>query len=1296
MRINCTAFRTLFAGLILGSFLSTNLLWPPQAIAGAELVANTRRLPPPIRSGAIEAQQMIETGRVWPLSLVSADFDGDGMPDAICGFGSETGGGVAELRRGNPDSLFPNSPTALASKAANTFTDAPFSAKSTLFPLPVEPAYLLAGDFDGDGNQDLACAAAADTVFYLLRGNGKGLFGNPERITLGTRLTVLATADINRRDGLPELIAGVSGDGGARLLVFEGPSGALGAVPEEIELPGMAVEIVFGKFSESYPWDMAVLLGTGEVLLVPGRDRKLSFDADNRASVPSATLISLPISGSMALAAGNFLGSGQDVLASLSRDGSLSFLDPRQPQELVITGLLSNLSANGESNGSPAKLVALPAAGTDRLVVHGKDRALQSVVANRAGNKLTADTLLLETPAVAIQPMRLDADAFADLLVLGGDFNAPLQILSTEGGRVFVVNSTGCGGDKEKNGVCATEDGKCTLNAAMTECEGGSCTIRFNIPGDGVPDVCLYGAGPGVFIDGTSQPGGLVRIGGYKIFKANTVLRGIIFDDAEVGDNSRVEGCQWGNELTVASNCTVGGTSTAARNKVTLQGGVAGLLIQGNGNIVQGNWFGYNPDGPSPNMDAIRLFTPYGQTTSPSNNIIGGTTASARNIIVATVLMEKGTGNLFQGNYLGTDPSGMLAAGSNDQASGIRLGGIGSTVGGAVAAARNLIVGAGNGKYGYGIHVVGPPTSTQGLVIQGNYIGLSKTGATRIGTWQRGVHISPESESITVGGAVSGAGNVIAGSSWCGVIIQGKDEKTLVQGTSRAHVLQGNYIGTDKTGKVAIPNKYGLLITYSAENLIGGTSAGARNVISGNTADAVHVQGETAFGNTISGNYIGVDATGMKKLPQPGWGVFIESSAQNTIGGLTPAARNVISCNAQGNVRLQNLASTGNKVQGNYLGTAMDGVTNPGAGGYWGVMVAGGATKNAIGGAQVGAGNTIGFNSETGVVVISDTSLRNAILGNSIHSIGKMGIDLGYNGVTPNDYLDADVGPNQLQNAPVLTAIETATGYAVNGSLHSLPSTTFRLEFFSNCALNSENMTGGETLMGTRKVTTSSLGDALFSYTFPTPNCPIITATATDPKGNTSEFSLWVTPVKPIFKESFSTGATRWNVKSGKWSVVSKQYRSSLDSNNLTTVTKYDPLASPLGSVRIQSAIKMTDSGDGGPNGGLLFAFSDSRNHRWVRLKPGKILLGQTGTINGEPPGTLAAASAKIEAGKSYVVRLDAYPDGQVQVFIDGRLALTGTFPNGVAAGGVGVMAYKTTTFFDNFTVWDTSALPES
>jgi tetratricopeptide (TPR) repeat protein len=173
-----------------------------------------------------------------------------------------------------------------------------------------------------------------------------------------------------------------------------------------------------------------------------------------------------------------------------------------------------------------------------------------------------------------------------------------------------------------------------------------------------------------------------------------------------------------------------------------------------------------------------------------------------------------------------------------------------------------------------------------------------------------------------------------------------------------------------------------------------------------------------------------------------------------------------------------------------------------------------------IGGSEPGAGNVISGNDGSGVAIaISENwTAQNAIFGNAIYSNAGLGIDLGDDGVTSNDALDADSGPNQRQNFPILTsAISGATSTTIEGTLNSTANTTFTLEFFSSSACDPSGHGEGEDFLGSNDVMTDGSGNTGFLVTLGTalPSGQFITATATDPDGNTSEFSACIELLTP-------------------------------------------------------------------------------------------------------------------------------------------------------------------------------------
>jgi CSLREA domain-containing protein len=511
------------------------------------------------------------------------------------------------------------------------------------------------------------------------------------------------------------------------------------------------------------------------------------------------------------------------------------------------------------------------------------------------------------------------------------------------------------------------------------------------------------------------------------------------------------------------------------------------------------------------------------------------------------------SGNLVEGNFIGTDVTGTTALGNGVHGISIDAAS-GNTVGGTTAAARNIL----SGNTTHGVEVIF--AASTGNVIQGNYVGVDASGTTALGNGNSGV-VLDEALDNTVGGTATGAGNVISGHSSSGVVMTP---------ATAGNTVQGNYIGTDAPGTSAIPNKWGVYLNGASNNTVGGTTASARNIISGNTNVGVYVVGSLATGNVVQGNYIGLDITGTSGVSAgSGDGVFLSDASSNTIGGTAAGAGNVISDNLNGVTLTQD--ADANVFQGNFIGTTPDGMSDLGnsqngvrmardasgntvggttaaasnvisgnglngvhifpvgaqiptsnliQGNYIGTDATGstllgndgdgvlleGSPSNTVGGTAAGAGNVIAGNTN-GVTITGGGATGNAVLSNAIFSNTALGIDLGGDGVTGNDAGDGDGGGNGLQNFPVFDAHLGST--IIAGTLSSTASTTFTLQFFSNGACDGSGNGEGETLLSTIPVATDGSGNATYADTLGTSLAKgtAITGTATDASGNTSEFS---------------------------------------------------------------------------------------------------------------------------------------------------------------------------------------------
>jgi CSLREA domain-containing protein len=636
----------------------------------------------------------------------------------------------------------------------------------------------------------------------------------------------------------------------------------------------------------------------------------------------------------------------------------------------------------------------------------------------------------------------------------------------------FTVNSTGDSGDSNTaDGLCKDSTGACTLRAAIQQANAsaGKNTIAFNISG----------AGPHTIRPNSALP---------------TITDPVIIDGF--------------TQSGASPNTNPVGQGLNAVLKIELSGagagaGVNGLVISAGDSTMRGL--------------VINRFS------------AGG------------IVLQTNGGNVIEGLFIGTDVTGSLDLGNSRDGIEISFGS-NNIIGGTTAGARNII----SGNDQIGVFIQGSLAASNS--VQGNFIGTDVTGTIALGNTFSGVFVGGAPKNL-IGGTTPGAGNVISGnagpSNGVGVVIQGSE--------AMLNVVQGNLIGTDITGTIDLGNAFdGVSLESNAtQNVIGGMEPGARNVISGNNRDGVFIQGVSIVsgdGNAVLGNFIGTDITGTLALGNSEDGVRIHSASNNTIGGTTSEARNVISSNKERGITIAQTAgggrATGNLVQGNFIGTKVDGKSPLGNTSH-GIFITNlapevlPASNNTIGGTTSGAGNTIAFSGGLGVSVISGTG--NTIQGNSIHSNGGLGIDLGGDGVTPNDLGDADTGANNLQNFPVLTSALTTTEQTqIRGALNSTPNTQFKIEFFFNTVCDPSGHGEGESRVvafGLNPITVTTDGGGNITFGLSTsatvPVGRFVTTTATDPNGNTSEFSRCIQVVSQAVTGTAVSGTVTLQGRTG-------------------------------------------------------------------------------------------------------------------------------------------------------------------
>lgn len=479
---------------------------------------------------------------------------------------------------------------------------------------------------------------------------------------------------------------------------------------------------------------------------------------------------------------------------------------------------------------------------------------------------------------------------------------------------------------------------------------------------------------------------------------------------------------------------------------------------------------GYSQPGSRPNTDPsafngvlnVRLDCTFTQPGHALQFRVGGNTVRGLNITNATssgIFLNAANGvggNVVQGNLLGTDAEGSAGLGNQNN---LFILDSGNTIGGRLPADRNVLSGAGNAA----VLLTGGADN----VIVGNLIGTNPAGTAAVAGQSFGVFLSQNVRDTRIGGPDPADRNVIAAGRGAGITV----------GNALPHVIQGNRIGTDVTGTVAIPNFIGINLGHGggAAPLIDG------NLIADNTSDGIAISNGTAVeirNNTIRGN------AGMGINHFNGSNTYIHNNliAQN---GTTTLHAGVRVHGDGADVRVQ-----GNEIRDN-VGDGVFASSLPGA------------PRKLIGGRAAGEGNAIFANGQRGVYVQFGEGIE--IVGNSMANNGRLGIALGGGGIvpTPNDPTDTDTGPNGLQNYPVLTVAESRGARTfVQATLASLAG-TYTFDVYAVVTPDPTGFGEGLRYLGSL---TDGLGTFSGEVGATTPG-EFLCVTATDANGNTSEFS---------------------------------------------------------------------------------------------------------------------------------------------------------------------------------------------
>lgn len=407
------------------------------------------------------------------------------------------------------------------------------------------------------------------------------------------------------------------------------------------------------------------------------------------------------------------------------------------------------------------------------------------------------------------------------------------------------------------------DSGPGSLREAISQANvaAGLDNIVFSVSGTISPTSALPGISSPVLIDGTSAPG-YVACG----------MPMIVVNGAAAA----------GNGLQLLSGAS--GSTIQALNVISFPAnGIQ--MINSDNNVIRACYIGTTQNGLAAagnNQNGLQVelgsdFNTIGGPNACDGNVISGNNGSG-------ISLNSSNSNTISGNIVGLNFSG--TAGVANRAPGILLvnGCSNNIIGGSTASDRNIVSGNGTGLTGNGVNIDGGSANS----ILGNYIGLNAAGTAGLGNAENGISINASPNTI-IGGVGAFEGNVIADHNFHGIVLNG--------GSNSTNIF-GNRIGTNAAGTAAFGNDDSGVIVINSNNVnIGGTAAGQGNILSGSLSEyGVFVI--ASLTTTVQGNIIGADITGNAPLPNFDGGVRIDfNSNQNIVGGTAAGAPNVIAFN---------------------------------------------------------------------------------------------------------------------------------------------------------------------------------------------------------------------------------------------------------------------------------------------------------------------------------------------------------------------------------------------------------------
>ena len=1144
-----------------------------------------------------------------PSSVAVGDFNGDGKQDlAAANFQSDN----VSITLGD---------------GAGAFTDI---TAGTDFPVASQPYSVAVGDFNGDGKQDLVTANFGTHNVSILLGVGDGTFSAPTNFPSGTGARAVAVGDFNG-DGKPDLAVANASANNVSILIGNG-AGSFSA-PTTFGAGVNPYSIAVGDFNADGKQDLAVanysvddgFTSNGVSILLGNGDGSFGTNTNFAAGT-----------GPRSVVVGDFNADGkQDLAVANERSSNVSILLGNGDGTF---GAANNFGSFGPED-SPVSVAAGDFNGDGKQDVAMADYVLQKVViwlGDGAGNLSTATNLFNGNNPAAVAVGDFDGDGMQDVAV--GNARTYLSIFLRRCCPTITLSPAslpngGVGSAYPNNITASGGTGPYTFTVTT-----GSVPTGLALNTDGTWSGTASASGNFSFtVTATDSATGCIGTQGYTV----TIVQGVsvAVSPASVPENS-VTGMVYtftrtdsAGALTVNFAATgtadpnsdynvsgatfnpVSGTGTVAFSNGELTKGVtvtpvADSAYEANETVIitiSPSPSDYNPlsgsdaatgtitnddnppansqtftvnntsdddDGaclPSPGRCSLRDAINAANANNDTNRIEFGIPADdPHHYYYADSCDGDSDGLLYPGNVTPTTEP-------NDQ-----------------TLIDQVLI---DPDWAHSWWSIEPAENLPAIIHPVTIDGYTQTGAEENTdpTCQDGV-LRIELNGDLIDGA-TGLDLQAGASTIKGLVINRfVNYYDDVPGTGQGikisqnggNTITGNFIGTDVSGTLAgddselfFGNQVGILIDTVGNNTIGGpvtnsTNATLRNLISANgeegieivvtpvvaertrTAKAPGLKNLVSTGNKIQGNFIGTDAHGITVFDSSGAdnlmgnfiGISIYDGVNNVVGNSELAgpavagAGNVISGNFWIGVELASGLSggpSGNGIGSNFIGTDLTGELLLGTLVGDGVQLCQDSHDNLVGGSTADYSNVIAYNGNNGVNVLKSAFSGNTIRLNSIHDNSYLGIDLNDDGFTGNDPGDGDQGPNDLQNFPTITGATIVSGnITITGNLNSTPAQgqTYKIDFYANASCNDDQPDGighgeGQTYLGTVMADGDGTQFTTAPIAVPLGAGPIITATATDQFGSTSEFSQCFAAVTPAIVQFAQANTNDTETNSG-------------------------------------------------------------------------------------------------------------------------------------------------------------------